>query len=189
MLDNSIEVSKTIDSLCLWCSKSIVASCGLVIRWCTLTPRSSCARQLSMLDTLTSWFRHIRAGERCRAWNIAHGGKPWKTIENHTAKKPFIYVTRPWCLFRSWNLLSSSGVNTALCPSAPHQRCQDTLSLYRDEKRERSHWSDVTEDYFAAWRLEAPFDPEHSWNEKGYCMVNSMIEWRGLRRQILTLKT
>lgn len=31
---------------------------------------------------------------------------------------------------------------------------QDTLSLYRDEKRERSHWSDVTEDYFAAWRLE-----------------------------------
>ena len=45
---------------------------------------------------------------------------------------------------------------------APHQRCQDTLSLYRDEKRERSHWSDVTEDYFAAWRLEAPFDPEHS---------------------------
>ncbi|CAL1162723.1 unnamed protein product [Cladocopium goreaui] len=39
---------------------------------------------------------------------------------------------------------------------------QDTLSLYRDEKRERSHWSDVTEDYFAAWRLEAPFDPEHS---------------------------
>jgi hypothetical protein len=145
MLDNSIEVSKTIDSLCLWCSKSIVASCGLVIRWCTLTPRSSCARQLSMLDTLTSWFRHIRAGERCRAWNIAHGGKPWKTIENHTAKKPFIYVTRPWCLFRSWNLLSSSGVNTALCPSCPSPEMPGhPVPLQRREARalplERCHW-------------------------------------------------